>query len=75
MSQNPPWQDLEATDLHNNKWVFRHIFRGQNLTDHETIEGAISVVLEDLISMLHIDKCYFRSTEAPLIDYWMECLC
>ncbi|XP_051145207.1 auxin response factor 1-like [Andrographis paniculata] len=28
MTQHPPWQDLVATDLHNNKWVFRHIFRG-----------------------------------------------
>lgn len=29
MSQQPPWQELVATDLHNNEWHFRHIFRGQ----------------------------------------------
>lgn len=29
MSQNPPWQELVATDLHGNEWHFRHIFRGQ----------------------------------------------
>ncbi|MQL88996.1 hypothetical protein Taro_021566 [Colocasia esculenta] len=28
MSQQPPWQDLAATDLHANEWHFRHIFRG-----------------------------------------------
>lgn len=29
MSQNPPWQELIASDLHGNEWHFRHIFRGQ----------------------------------------------
>ncbi|KAL0736951.1 hypothetical protein Bca4012_013161 [Brassica carinata] len=29
MSQQPPWQELVASDLHNNEWHFRHIFRGQ----------------------------------------------
>nr|4LDV_A Chain A, Auxin response factor 1 [Arabidopsis thaliana]4LDW_A Chain A, Auxin response factor 1 [Arabidopsis thaliana]4LDW_B Chain B, Auxin response factor 1 [Arabidopsis thaliana]6YCQ_A Chain A, Auxin response factor 1 [Arabidopsis thaliana]6YCQ_B Chain B, Auxin response factor 1 [Arabidopsis thaliana] len=29
MSQQPPWQELVATDLHNSEWHFRHIFRGQ----------------------------------------------
>ncbi|CAN6232073.1 unnamed protein product [Urochloa humidicola] len=29
MSQNPPWQELVAKDLHGNEWRFRHIFRGQ----------------------------------------------
>nr|WGH73267.1 binding protein transporter ARF1A1 [Mangifera indica] len=29
MSQQPPWQQLVATDLHGNEWHFRHIFRGQ----------------------------------------------
>lgn len=29
MSQQPPWQELVATDLHSNEWHFRHIFRGQ----------------------------------------------
>ncbi|KAB1208622.1 Auxin response factor 1, partial [Morella rubra] len=28
MSQQPPWQELVATDLHGNEWHFRHIFRG-----------------------------------------------
>ncbi|CAJ1940451.1 unnamed protein product [Sphenostylis stenocarpa] len=27
MSQQPPWQELVATDLHGNEWHFRHIFR------------------------------------------------
>ncbi|WOL02378.1 auxin response factor 7 [Canna indica] len=29
MSQDPPWQELVAKDLHRNEWRFRHIFRGQ----------------------------------------------
>ncbi|XP_061376029.1 auxin response factor 1 [Gastrolobium bilobum] len=29
MTQQPPWQELVATDLHGNEWRFRHIFRGQ----------------------------------------------
>ncbi|PON66617.1 Auxin response factor [Parasponia andersonii] len=29
MSQQPPWQELVATDLHGHEWHFRHIFRGQ----------------------------------------------
>lgn len=29
MSQQPPWQELVATDLHGTEWHFRHIFRGQ----------------------------------------------
>ncbi|XP_078433812.1 auxin response factor 9-like isoform X2 [Wolffia australiana] len=29
MTQQPPLQDLVATDLHGNEWHFRHIFRGQ----------------------------------------------
>ncbi|KAL9257044.1 Auxin response factor 1-like protein [Drosera capensis] len=29
MSQQPPWQELVAKDLHQNEWHFRHIFRGQ----------------------------------------------
>ncbi|CAA6660184.1 unnamed protein product [Spirodela intermedia] len=29
MTQQPPCQDLVATDLHGNEWPFRHIFRGQ----------------------------------------------
>ncbi|KAE9446791.1 hypothetical protein C3L33_21315, partial [Rhododendron williamsianum] len=28
MSQQPPWQELVATDLRGNEWHFRHIFRG-----------------------------------------------
>ncbi|KAK4378731.1 hypothetical protein RND71_000593 [Anisodus tanguticus] len=27
MSQQPPWQELVASDLHGNEWHFRHIFR------------------------------------------------
>ncbi|XP_009379878.2 auxin response factor 7 [Musa acuminata AAA Group] len=29
MTQDPPWQELVAKDLHENEWRFRHIFRGQ----------------------------------------------
>ncbi|XP_038684253.1 auxin response factor 1 [Tripterygium wilfordii] len=29
MSQQPPWQELVASDLPGNQWRFRHIFRGQ----------------------------------------------
>lgn len=29
MTQNPPWQELVAKDLHANEWHFRHIFRGE----------------------------------------------
>ncbi|GAB2283857.1 Arf GTPase arf1 [Dionaea muscipula] len=29
MSQQPPWQELVAKDLHGHEWHFRHIFRGQ----------------------------------------------
>nr|AUZ96292.1 Auxin response factor [Malus domestica] len=29
MTQQPPWQELVASDLHGNEWHFRHIFRGQ----------------------------------------------
>ncbi|XP_062223079.1 auxin response factor 7-like [Phragmites australis] len=29
MTQNPPWQELVAKDLHGTEWHFRHIFRGQ----------------------------------------------
>ncbi|KAI8532020.1 hypothetical protein RHMOL_Rhmol11G0180500 [Rhododendron molle] len=28
MSQQPPWQELVATDLRGHEWHFRHIFRG-----------------------------------------------
>ncbi|KAF8653144.1 hypothetical protein HU200_062589 [Digitaria exilis] len=28
MTQNPPWQELVAKDLHGIEWHFRHIFRG-----------------------------------------------
>nr|GMC83672.1 auxin response factor 1 [Ipomoea batatas] len=27
MTQQPPWQELVATDLHGSQWHFRHIFR------------------------------------------------
>lgn len=44
MSQQPPWQELVATDLHGNEWHFRHIFRGQNLTyNRETINTLLGV--------------------------------
>ena len=32
MSKQPPTQDLEAQDLHGNRWTFKHIFRGNCLT-------------------------------------------
>lgn len=30
MSQQPPWQELVASDLNGNEWHFHHIFRGYN---------------------------------------------
>ncbi|KAK6139537.1 hypothetical protein DH2020_026720 [Rehmannia glutinosa] len=34
MSQQPPWQELVASDLHGNEWHFRHIFRVVALMNH-----------------------------------------
>ncbi|GER25340.1 auxin response factor [Striga asiatica] len=31
MSQQPPWQELVASDLHGDQWHLRHIYRGKNL--------------------------------------------
>ncbi|KVI11085.1 Aux/IAA-ARF-dimerization [Cynara cardunculus var. scolymus] len=36
MSQQPPWQELVASDLHGNEWHFRHIFRARN---HKLLVG------------------------------------
>lgn len=33
MTQQPPWQELVASDLHGNEWHFRHIFRGYKSND------------------------------------------
>ncbi|PQQ20573.1 auxin response factor 1 [Prunus yedoensis var. nudiflora] len=42
MSQQPPWQELVAADLHGNEWHFRHIFRGL----------LLFIYLNDLLNML-----------------------
>nr|CAB3450058.1 unnamed protein product [Digitaria exilis] len=35
MTQNPPWQELVAKDLHGNEWHFRHIFREVRMESYE----------------------------------------
>ncbi|KAH9603111.1 hypothetical protein KSS87_002685 [Heliosperma pusillum] len=39
MSQQPPWQELIASDLHGNEWHFRHIFRDQYIMTDPEIRG------------------------------------
>ncbi|RLN09530.1 auxin response factor 7 [Panicum miliaceum] len=36
MTQNPPWQELVAKDLHGNEWHFRHIFREVRMESYES---------------------------------------
>ncbi|KAK4766372.1 hypothetical protein SAY87_008014 [Trapa incisa] len=50
MSQQPPWQELVATDLHGNKWHFRHIFRGQPRRHLLTTGWSVFVSSKKLIA-------------------------
>lgn len=50
MSQQPPWQELVATDLHGNEWHFRHIFRGQPRRHLLTTGWSVFVSSKKLVS-------------------------
>ncbi|KAM7478705.1 hypothetical protein LguiA_026918 [Lonicera macranthoides] len=50
MSQQPPWQELIATDLHGNEWHFRHIFRGQPRRHLLTTGWSVFVSAKKLVA-------------------------
>ncbi|KAL3729241.1 hypothetical protein ACJRO7_026358 [Eucalyptus globulus] len=50
MTQQPPWQELVATDLHGNEWHFRHIFRGQPRRHLLTTGWSVFVSSKKLIA-------------------------
>ncbi|KAG9135509.1 hypothetical protein Leryth_007252 [Lithospermum erythrorhizon] len=50
MSQQPPWQELVATDLHKNEWHFRHIFRGQPRRHLLTTGWSVFVSAKKLVA-------------------------
>ncbi|GAA0139411.1 hypothetical protein LIER_00962 [Lithospermum erythrorhizon] len=50
MSQQPPWQELIATDLHNSEWHFRHIFRGQPRRHLLTTGWSVFVSAKKLVA-------------------------
>ncbi|PSS02927.1 Auxin response factor like [Actinidia chinensis var. chinensis] len=50
MSQQPPWQELVATDLHCNEWHFRHIFRGQPRRHLLTTGWSVFVSAKKLVA-------------------------
>ncbi|XP_058188533.1 auxin response factor 1 [Rhododendron vialii] len=50
MSQQPPWQELVATDLRGNEWHFRHIFRGQPRRHLLTTGWSVFVSAKKLIA-------------------------
>nr|URM60557.1 auxin response factor [Gymnema sylvestre] len=50
MSQQPPWQELVATDLHGNEWHFRHIFRGQPRRHLLTTGWSVFVSAKKLVA-------------------------
>ncbi|GAB4847441.1 Arf GTPase arf1 [Ancistrocladus abbreviatus] len=50
MSQQPPWQELVAKDLHGNEWHFRHIFRGQPRRHLLTTGWSIFVSSKKLVA-------------------------
>ncbi|XP_052192178.1 auxin response factor 1-like isoform X2 [Diospyros lotus] len=50
MSQQPPWQELVATDLHGTKWHFRHIFRGQPRRHLLTTGWSVFVSTKKLVA-------------------------
>lgn len=55
MSQNPPWQELVAKDLHANEWHFRHIFRGVNIV---LFARWIRLLLFTNLRNIHYDILY-----------------
>nr|GEU81854.1 auxin response factor 1 [Tanacetum cinerariifolium] len=50
MSQQPPWQELIASDLHGNEWHFRHIFRGQPRRHLLTTGWSVFVSAKKLVA-------------------------
>ncbi|KAL0454516.1 UNVERIFIED_CONTAM: Auxin response factor 1 [Sesamum latifolium] len=50
MSQQPPWQELVASDLHGNQWHFRHIFRGQPRRHLLTTGWSVFVSAKKLVA-------------------------
>ncbi|KAM7474523.1 hypothetical protein LguiB_021766 [Lonicera macranthoides] len=50
MSQQPPWQELVATDLHGSEWHFRHIFRGQPRRHLLTTGWSVFVSAKKLVA-------------------------
>ncbi|KAK6945551.1 AUX/IAA domain, partial [Dillenia turbinata] len=50
MSQQPPWQELVAADLHGNEWHFRHIFRGQPRRHLLTTGWSVFVSAKKLVA-------------------------
>lgn len=50
MAQQPPWQELVATDLRGNEWHFRHIFRGQPRRHLLTTGWSVFVSAKKLIA-------------------------
>ncbi|XP_066331725.1 auxin response factor 7-like [Miscanthus floridulus] len=50
MTQNPPWQELVAKDLHGNEWHFRHIFRGQPRRNLLTTGWSVFVSSKRLVA-------------------------
>ncbi|XP_052206110.1 auxin response factor 1-like isoform X2 [Diospyros lotus] len=50
MSQQPPWQELVATDLHGTEWHFRHIFRGQPKRHLLTTGWSVFVSAKKLVA-------------------------
>ncbi|KAK9070681.1 hypothetical protein SSX86_011083 [Deinandra increscens subsp. villosa] len=50
MSQQPPWQELVASDLHSNEWHFRHIFRGQPRRHLLTTGWSVFVSAKKLVA-------------------------
>ncbi|KAL2513763.1 Auxin response factor 1 [Forsythia ovata] len=56
MSQQPPWQELVATDLHGHEWHFRHIFRVITffyLSFNRGENGELRVGVRRLMRQLH----------------------
>ncbi|XP_047948380.1 auxin response factor 1-like isoform X2 [Salvia hispanica] len=50
MSQQPPSQELVASDLHGNEWHFRHIFRGQPRRHLLTTGWSVFVSAKKLVA-------------------------
>ncbi|CAA0833584.1 Auxin response factor 1 [Striga hermonthica] len=50
MSQQPPWQELVASDIHGNQWHFRHIYRGQPRRHLLTTGWSVFVSAKKLVA-------------------------